>query len=129
MQVPKVKDGVIPTNEHGNIEVWGGNSMYVPEGATFIDHPLAIKAAKSLAIQYVPALVGFESKGTITIPKIGGIVVLTIYAPLLYDALFEMSAWKNEVEYNKKEEEILGKWARLARRLLTRQRLKDEYGH
>lgn len=103
--------------------------MYVPTGSTFIDHPMAAKAAKSLGVHYVPALVGFESKGTYTIPKIGGIVVLNAFVQLLYDAIFEMSAWKTEVEYNKKEDEILEKWGRLTRRLLNRQRLKDEYGH
>jgi xeroderma pigmentosum group C-complementing protein len=120
---------VIPANEHGNIEIWGGNLKYVPAGATFIDHPFAVKAAKSLNINYVPALVGFESKGLVTIPKIGGIVVLENCVQLLYDALFEMTAFRNELQYNKKEEEVLEKWARLTRRILTRDRLRLTYGH
>lgn len=128
-QIPPVVDGVLPVNKHGNIEVWGGNTRYVPNGAVFVEHSIATKAATSLGVPFAPALVGFEQRGPVTVPKIGGIVVLRAHEQLLRDAIFEMAAFKEEQLYNKKEQEILEKWKRLTRRVLTRNRLRVEYGH
>ncbi len=129
IQIPCIVDGVIPANEHGNIEVWDGNARFVPEGARFIDHPQAERVAKSIGVRYVPALIGFERKGQKFVPKMGGIVVLETDVSIMHDALFEVTAWKTEVAYNKREGEIMLKWSGLARRILMRHRLKDEYGH
>ena len=55
--VPAVVDGVIPLNEHGNVEVWGGDERFVPRGARLVTVELAVQAAKKLGIQHAAVLI------------------------------------------------------------------------
>ena len=124
-----MQDGLIPMNEHGNIEIWEGNKAFVPLGAVFVDNPEALKSAKSLELPHVPAVVGFERKGLYNVPIIGGIVVLAQHASIVQDASFFMEGVKEETYYIKKEKIQVARWEKLARGLLTRLRLKEQYGH
>lgn len=55
---PEVVNGIIPKNEHGNIEVWGNNQIFVPLGACHIQIQGIERVAKKLGIEFAPALTG-----------------------------------------------------------------------
>jgi hypothetical protein len=63
-RVTPVKNGIIPVNQHGNVEVWDFNESLVPPGARLLQSRHAIKAAQSLGLPCAPAIVGFENKGS-----------------------------------------------------------------
>ncbi len=129
MEVPPVLHGVIPMNEYGNLEVWDGAPAFVPKGAAFVDHPKALKAAKNLGIQCVPAVVGFESRGVHMVPRVGGVVVLRDCEQLVLDAALCLEAHQEEGYYQKREKLIYGRWRKLIASALSRQGLLEKYGH
>jgi len=126
--IPCVKEGIIPVNEHGNVEVFDGCEDLVPLGARLIELRTAEKAAKAMNLPFAPALFGFERKGTVVIPKFGGIVVLDIHEEIIRDAainIFDDQIEKFEV---KKEKAILNRWERIVNLVISRQNLKEKYG-
>lgn len=123
-------EGILPLNEYGNIEVWEGLSQFVPEGASFIEgNNSLVKLAKTLGIQHAPAVTGFEQKGLHTVPIVGGVVVLKGMEQLLQDAAIFTNAAEEEKYYQKRNLKIAQKWERIVGSVLSRQRLRDTYGH
>jgi xeroderma pigmentosum group C-complementing protein len=120
-------DGVIPINEHGNIEVWDGLPQYVPRGAVYIEGSGCVKLAKSLGIQYAPAVTNFEMRNGRFYPKITGVVVILEHKQLIEDGMFEFTAINDEKEYQQNQKKVLDRWKTLVRSLLTRNRLREEY--
>jgi xeroderma pigmentosum group C-complementing protein len=53
--VPEVQNGLIPVNKYGNIEVWDGDTRFVPRGAVLVTELNALKCAKQLGIQHSSA--------------------------------------------------------------------------
>lgn len=122
-------DGVIPVNEYGNVEVWDGQTQFVPRGAAFVEDPRAAKAARSLDLPFAPAVTGFEFRAGFTVPRIGGVVVLRAHEQVVLDAAYFLEAVREEDHYRRREKEIYSRWKRLVSAVQTRQRLKDKYGH
>lgn len=120
---------MIPVNAHGNIEVWEGNKAFVPAGAKFLESPGVLKTALSLGLPCVPAVTGFERRGLHTVPIIGGVVVLRQHAEILQDASYFVDAVREEGQLRKWDKEITGRWARLTFAVLSRERLRKQYGH
>jgi hypothetical protein len=116
-------------NEYGNLEIWDGGAQFVPLGAVFVADPSAIRAAKNLGLPHVPAVTGFENKGQFTIPLIGGVVVLREHEQLVLDATYFLDAVREESEYTKREALVCSRWRRLVVAALSRQGLRDRYGH
>ena len=129
MQIPPIVDNTIPVNAHGNMEVWEGRPAFVPLGAVYIPNPAAIKTARSLELPCAPAVTGFERRGLHTVPIIGGVVVLRQHAAIVQDASFFVEAVREENVYIKRDKEITSKWERLAFGVLSRQKLREKYGH
>lgn len=128
-EVAPVKNGVIPVNQHGNVEVWDGNEALIPKGARLLTSRHAMKAAQSLGLPCAPAIFGFENKGSYTAPQIGGAVVLSEHYELLYEAVGNIREDKEEKSATAWETKIVKRWSDLVKKVLTRQRLKKEYGH
>ena len=122
-------DGVLPVNKHGNIEVWEGNPAFVPVGASYLATSTALKSAQSLGLPCAPAVVGFERRGMYTVPIVEGAVVLAQHADVVRDAAFFVAAVREETQYMKHSKEVVGRWERLAYGMLSRQRLREKYGH
>jgi len=128
-------DGIIPTNVHGNVEVWDGCECLVPIGAKFfsIAPDLSIdmirKGAKALGIPFKDALTGFESQGGARHPKIGGLVVLEKDFALLCNAMMEFKQHREQERLSKRSEEIEKRWSRLVRAALSRKYIYDTYNH
>eukprot|EP01031_Cornospumella_fuschlensis_P039043 gene39043-47503_t len=131
LQIPPVSDGLIPRNQYGNWEVWAGEQRFVPRGAIYLQHPLTSKVCGALGIQCVPVVVGFESRAGAggAVPTVRGALVLQEHWELVEAALLTMEGVKAEGDWDKKEKLHRERWERLARGVLRRQRLREEYGH
>ena len=83
---PAVSDeGKVPENSYGNWEVW--SPAHVPNGAVHLRLPRIALSAKTLGMHFVPALVGFRSKGDGKYgPEIDGILVAASCEEILLDA-------------------------------------------
>ena len=88
-----------------------------------------MKAAKLLQIPFVPAVIGFERQGLCNIPKIGGIVIMKDNVDVLYDAIMMIDSIQVEQSIDKKQLQINHKWHKIVRSYMTRQKLRDMYGH
>jgi xeroderma pigmentosum group C-complementing protein len=130
-QIPPVVDDLLPMNKFGNIEIWDGLPQFVPKGAFFVEGNFqnAVKVAKLLQIPFVPVVTDFEMKNGRHFPKMGGILILEQHKPLIEDSLYEFNSFKDEQEYDKYQEKVYSRWKKLIRSLLSRQRLKETYGH
>eukprot|EP01031_Cornospumella_fuschlensis_P036450 gene36450-44217_t len=131
LQIPPVSDGLIPRNQYGNWEVWAGEQRFVPRGAVYLQNPLTSKVCGALGIQCVPVVVGFESRAGAggAVPTVRGALVLQEHWELVEAALLTMEGVKAEGDWDKKEKLHRERWERLARGVLRRQRLREEYGH
>ena len=67
--------------------------------------------------------------GTYTAPKIGGAVVLAAHYWLLLEAVGNIQEAKEEKAESAWEAKMVSRWADLVRKVITRQRLKVQYGH
>ncbi|CCI48302.1 unnamed protein product [Albugo candida] len=145
-----VMDGILPKNEHGNIELW--SDKHLPVGAAHLRMPHITAAASKLGIDYAPALVGFETKNGInypkfdvgidyapalvgfetkngiSYPKFDGIIVALSHKQLLIDAHAHLEQRKIEHAIEQNQNLIHKRWKRLVQRMLIRSRLEKDYG-
>lgn len=123
---------LIPRNDYGNLEVWDGQPQFVPAGATYIAEPFVEKAAKHLGVQFVPAVVGFETQyagmTATRRPKYVGIVVLTRDAPLVVDVAAQLHTLSEEKDAQQRMARIAARWERLVGVVLKRIALREKYG-
>ena len=119
-------DGVVPKNEHGNIEIW--SSADIPENAQHIRTPRMSRVAKSLGISYAPALIGFEVRRGITHPVIEGIVVAKNSVGLLNEAYAMLQQQKLEKAIVHNRNLVYKRWKRLITGIRLRRRLQHDYG-
>lgn len=125
---PEVVDGVLPKNKYGNVEVW--SPAHVPRGAVHLRLPRIEQVAKQLGVDYAQAVVGFERQGPMgrAAPQVDGIVVVKAVETVLVDAHAAMQQATIERAIEKNQRIAARRWGRLAKRLLLRQRLEDDYG-
>jgi xeroderma pigmentosum group C-complementing protein len=116
-------------NEFGNIEICDGDLWFVPQGAEYVDGTEAIKVAKSLNIEFAPAVTTFEYHGGRPCPKVTGIVVCKRHVQMIKDGMVEVIAHKEELADKRYKKEIYNRWNKIVRLVLSRQRLKVTYGH
>ncbi len=132
--VDPVKDGVIPVNSHGNVEVWDFQESLVPRGSRLIpakDCDLAAvrTLCADMQIPCVSAVVGFERSSSAAQPIIGGVVVLEEHYDMLRDAASDLAAQERAQAALRREAHAMQWWASIVQRALTRSRLKTTYGH
>ena len=133
--VKPVIDGVIPTNEYGNVEIWEFNEALVPVGARLISSknganiPAIRTACTTLGLPYVDAVVGFDRSSGQIQPILGGVVVLQDYFDMLSDAGANVYQARNEEKERKKEKKIWRRWENLVKAVFVRISLKEKYGH
>ena len=113
----------LPINEYKNIE-----KALINPGLVHLPQPYIAKVAKMLGVPYAPCLLGFEGHRGNRTPKIQGIVVHEHNEEILREAFVEWESSLIEKEAVARRKEILRRWARLTRGLLTRDRLEREYG-
>jgi xeroderma pigmentosum group C-complementing protein len=114
----------IPVNDHRNVEL-----ELLNPGLVHLELYRIAKAAKQLGVPYAPCLLGFEGHGGNRTPTIRGIVVHEHNADLLREAHVEMQSQLVETEYKERQREIYGKWKRLIKGMMTKERLAREYAN
>lgn len=124
----------IPTNEHGNIEVWDADPRWVPKGAVYLPDSNTKAVAEELGLQFVPALTGFskETRGwdrTVTKPVIQGGVVLERDLEVLVKELRRKELEKAKMVAERRETKAVKNWRRLVQLKLSREKLRIQYGY
>ena len=99
----------------------------IPEGTIHMPFTGIAKVAKKLQIQYVPAVVAFDFVYGKATPRIHGIVVECQYEDILKSALREWLMHSEKVEAEKKEARAIRNWARLAKGLISLEKLREKY--
>lgn len=154
---PTIIDGILPSNSHGNIEIWGGNENLVPEGTDLLFERLnivllfnlynsvrvflikgsilirrnlrdAVKIAEQFGFQYRKALFGFDEKVGMKFPVIGGIVVFEDDAEIINEALDEIEVIKTSIVAEEKQKEVIKRWRKVVSLILTRNMLRERHG-
>ena len=131
IQIPAVANDLLPTNAHGNIEVWDEDLRFVPQGAVYIPGSHVVRTACKLQLYHAPAMIGFDrvrtAEGKVR-PIIGGAIVLVRDALLLREAVAYVEDTKEEKAVYERVGIILQRWEDLVRNLLTKQRVKKLFG-
>jgi len=74
---PAANDGVVPTNERGNVEV-PPLAKALPAGTVHLKLPALGPLCRKLGISWAPALVGFEPQGGRMVPRLEGVVICQV---------------------------------------------------
>lgn len=124
---PLLVDGEVPTNAYGNIDLYVPSML--PANACYRESKYAIKAAKSLGIDYAEACVGFEfSKGGSTTLKLKGVVVAIEFEDAMAQVESYLELEEKEKQRRRRELEILRKKKLLLTKLRIRAELNKKYG-
>ena len=73
---PKVINGILPKNKFGNYELW--SPQHLPENCIHLSFSTndCVRVCAKLNIQYMKALVGFQRKRGMVLPKYNGVIIL-----------------------------------------------------
>jgi xeroderma pigmentosum group C-complementing protein len=123
---PAIKDGKIPRNVFGNIDVYVPSM--VPKGAVHVRLKGTGKICKRLGIDYAEACTGFEFGKQRAVPVLTGVVVAEENEQLLIDAWRQDEQIKKEKEDGKREARSLAMWKKFLYGLRIVQRMNAEYG-
>ncbi|XP_068713927.1 DNA repair protein complementing XP-C cells homolog [Montipora foliosa] len=122
---PPAKDGKVPRNEYGNVELF--LPCMLPPGTKHIQINGIQRVAKKLGIDCAQAVVGFDFHCGFSHPVIDGVVVCKEFEQVLLDAWREEEEQAEKRKAEKREKRMLANWKLLTRSLLIRERLKKRY--
>lgn len=125
--LPHAIDGIVPKNERGQVDVWSEKCL--PPGTVHLRLPRVAFVAKRLEIDFAPAMVGFEFRNGRSFPVFEGIVVCTEFRDAILEAYQEEEQRREAEERKRDEAQALSRWYQLLSSIVTRQRLKNCYGH
>ncbi|OLN98059.1 DNA repair protein rhp42 [Colletotrichum chlorophyti] len=124
---PPIKDGIIPKNEYGNIDLFAEHMC--PEGAVHVPFRGAVKVCKRLKIDYAEAVVDFEFGHRMAVPVIQGVVVAEEYHDQVMEEIRKDEAERARKEDEKRRKEALRLWSRFLKGLRIVERIRQDYGH
>ena len=119
---PPVVDGRIPRNEYDNVNLFKMHML--PPGAVYLDLPGLDKIAKSLDVDCVSAMRGWDFSGFRARPVLEGFVVCAENEQLLRDCWAEK---RREAEEKSREFRAMTNWTRLIKAFKIRQIIKRKY--
>ncbi|XP_074609302.1 DNA repair protein complementing XP-C cells homolog isoform X2 [Acropora palmata] len=122
---PPAKDGKVPRNEYGNVELF--LPCMLPPGTKHIQINGIQRVAKKLGIDCAQAVVGFDFHCGFSHPVTDGVVVCQEFEQVLLDAWREEEELAERRKAEKREKRMLANWKLLTRSLLIRERLKKRY--
>ncbi|KAK4126442.1 Rad4-domain-containing protein [Parathielavia appendiculata] len=123
---PPIRDGVIPKNEYGNIDLFVEHMC--PEGAVHVPYRGAMRVAKRLGIDYAEAVVDFEFGHRMAVPVIQGVVIAEEHHARVMEELAKDEAEKKRKEDEKRRKAALGMWRRFIMGLRIVERIRQDYG-
>ncbi|XP_057296915.1 DNA repair protein complementing XP-C cells homolog isoform X2 [Hydractinia symbiolongicarpus] len=122
---PPVKDGKVPKNEYGNVELFKPSML--PAGAVHLPMSNMQKIARKLNVDYAPAMMGWDFHGGFCHPVIEGVVVAKEFEDKLLDAWRRDEEESRQKEKEKREKAVYERWKRLIKGLLILHKLKNKY--
>ncbi|KAL2193447.1 hypothetical protein P885DRAFT_45403 [Corynascus similis CBS 632.67] len=123
---PPIRDGVIPKNEYGNIDLFVEHMC--PEGAVHVPFRGAMRVAKRLGIDFAEAVVDFEFGHRMAVPVIQGIVIAEEHHDTVMEELAKDEAEKKRKEDEKRRKAALGMWRRFIMGLRIVDRINQDHG-
>ncbi|KAG8416411.1 hypothetical protein J3458_006999 [Metarhizium acridum] len=123
---PPIKDGIIPKNEYGNIDLFVEHML--PEGAAHVPFRGAMKVCKRLKIDYAEAVVDFEFGHRMAVPVIQGVVIAEEFHDEVMAELEKDEAERRRKEDEKRRKAALGQWRKFIMGLRIVERIRQEYG-
>lgn len=118
---PPVRNGRVPKNKFGNIEVYVPSM--VPKGGVHLIHTHAARAAYILGVDYAPALTGFQFKGRQGTAVLHGIVVAQDAEEAVLAVIHGLEDVEQEVEDDRRRLVALKLWRRFLMGLRIRERI------
>ncbi|KOS22881.1 DNA repair protein rhp42 [Escovopsis weberi] len=123
---PPIKDGVIPKNDYGNIDMFAEHMC--PEGAVHVPYRGVVKVCRRLQIDFAEAVVGFEFGHRMAVPVIQGAVVAEEHYETVMAELEKDEAERKRKEDEKRRKAALGKWRKFLMGMRIVQRIRQDYG-
>ncbi|UNI13331.1 hypothetical protein JDV02_000086 [Purpureocillium takamizusanense] len=123
---PPIKDGVIPKNEYGNIDLFAEHMC--PKGAVHVPFRGAMRVCKRLQIDYAEAVVDFEFGHRMAVPVIQGVVIAEEHRDQVMAELEKDEAERRRKEDEKRRTASLKQWRKFIMGLRIVQRIRQEYG-
>ncbi|KAL6886217.1 Rad4 domain-containing protein [Trichoderma longibrachiatum] len=123
---PPIKDGVIPKNEYGNIDLFAEHMC--PEGAVHVPFRGVGKVCKRLGIDYAEAVVDFEFGHRMAVPVIQGVVIAKEHHDRVMAELEKDEAERVRKEDEKRRKAALGMWRKFLMGMRIVERIRQEYG-
>jgi xeroderma pigmentosum group C-complementing protein len=118
---PPVRNGRIPKNKFGNIDVYVPSM--VPRGGVHITGEHAAKAAFLVGVDYAPALTGFDFKGRHGTAVLNGVVVAKEAEEAVRAAIEAMGDLEQEAEDERRRAMAMRMWRRMLMGLRIRERV------
>ncbi|KAJ4187693.1 hypothetical protein NW767_000206 [Fusarium falciforme] len=123
---PPIKDGIIPKNEYGNIDLFVEHMC--PQGAVHIPYRGAMRVCKRLQIDYAEAVVDFEFGHRMAVPVIQGVVIAEENHETVMVELEKDEAERVRKEDEKRRKAALAQWRRFLMGMRIAERIRQEYG-
>lgn len=123
---PAAKDGKVPKNDRGNVEV-PPFAFQMPPGTVHVDLHHAAKVCKKLQIDFAPALTGFDIRSGRSVPSIEGVVVCQEFEELVQNACHEYVRHQAELAKQKRLTLAREAWGDFIKALLTHLRVHKSY--
>ncbi|CRG90811.1 DNA repair protein rhp41 [Talaromyces islandicus] len=120
---PPVVRGKIPKNAYGNLDVYVPSM--IPQGAFHLKHPEAVRAARTIGVDYAEAVTGFEFKGRRGTAVFNGIVAAVEYRDALEEVIRCMEDEKIQAELERRTQEALRLWRHFLRKLRIAEKVKQ----
>ncbi|TQN74044.1 DNA repair protein rhp42 [Colletotrichum shisoi] len=122
---PPIKDGIIPKNEYGNIDLFAEHMC--PEGAAHVPFRGAVKVCKRLKIDYAEAVVDFEFGNRMAVPVIQGVVIAEEYHDQVMEEIRKDEVERARKEDEKRRKEALRLWSKFLKGLRIVERIRQDY--
>jgi len=122
---PPAKDGKVPRNEYGNVELF--KPWMLPAGCVQIPINGMSRVIRKTGIDAAPAMVGWDFSGGGSHPVYDGYVVCEENAEALMDAWNAEQEEKIAREESKREKRVLDNWKKLVKGLMFREKMKNKY--
>eukprot|EP00092_Neocalanus_flemingeri_P034789 GFUD01037861.1.p1 GENE.GFUD01037861.1~~GFUD01037861.1.p1 ORF type:complete len:898 (+),score=341.47 GFUD01037861.1:69-2762(+) len=122
---PPAKDGKVPRNEYGNVELF--KPWMLPVGCVQIPINGMARVIRQTGIDAAPAMVGWDFSGGGAHPVYDGYVVCQENAEALMDAWSIEQELKLAREEEKREKRVLSNWKRLVKGLMFREKIQTKY--
>ncbi|KAL6818201.1 hypothetical protein GGI42DRAFT_1739 [Trichoderma sp. SZMC 28013] len=123
---PPIKDGIIPKNEYGNIDLFAEHMC--PKGAVHVPFRGVVKVCKRLGIDYAEAVVDFEFGHRMAVPVIQGVVIAKEHHDRVMVELEKDEAERVRKEDEKRRKAALGTWRKFLMGMRIVERIRQEYG-